>query len=527
MTPKHTSRSQSVLETRRDLLKLGACSAMTNTSFLSTLMHLKMTNAVMAGPTLTATGGYKALVCLFFTGAIDSFNVLAPHGTTPDDPKFAQYRATRTGAAQKRNPALGFNNPLYDDDWTGTNYGYLHPILDSASAGGTGRTYGLHPQLVHLKDIYNAGHATFVANTGALVDPIADNSEYILVSKRKPVGLFSHPDQQRHWQTAVPTSRNQVQGWAGKMADLFTDSSTAAAASNVYTAISLAGTSLLLTGSRISPYTISTSGAVQVNGFNSTTTAYDRVFTSMQKDLASQTYADLLERTIRDERSEARDAALAFQTAFSTTALPSEIGGSPVVPFSTTGVGANLGTIAKAIKIAQSPSAPLHQERQIFVVTNGSWDHHANVIVNQYNMLQEIDNALKAFYDFLRAENLLDKVTLFSISDFSRTLQFNGSGTDHAWGGNPLVMGGAVNGEAGNNRIWGNYPDIVLDASPSGIDRGRGVLIPSTSSDVYHAEICRWFGVPDDSNLELVLPNIRNFYSTGSSGGHPVGFMKY
>ena len=37
-------------------------------------------------------------------------------------------------------------------------------------------------------------------------------------------------------------------------------------------------------------------------------------------------------------------------------------------------------------------------------------------------------------------------VTSFTISDFARTLTSNGNGTDHAWGGNALVVGGGVKG---------------------------------------------------------------------------------
>ncbi len=56
---------------------------MANTTFVSTLMNLRMTNAVLAdGSLYDPNRPYKALVCLFFNGAIDSFNVLAPHGTT-------------------------------------------------------------------------------------------------------------------------------------------------------------------------------------------------------------------------------------------------------------------------------------------------------------------------------------------------------------------------------------------------------------------------------------------------------------
>ena len=527
MTQSNSNRSRAAFESRRNLLKMGSCGAMTSTTFLSTLMHLKMTNAVMAAPQIPSTG-YKALVCLFFSGAIDQYNLLMPHGDTQADPKYIQYVTTRSGAALKRNdPTRGIDDGVLNSTTNPTD-GYMLPIEDSAAAGGTGRVYGMHHRLPWLRSIYNAGHATFVANTGALVQPIANNAEYALTSKIKPIGLFSHNDQQRAWQTAVPTSRTQVKGWAGKMADLFTDSASSAAAANVFTAISLSGQSLLLNGNRIFPYTISTGGAVQLTGYGTTSNPYDRVFTTMQNDLKTRVFVDLLEKTARDEFGEARDAAAAFQTEFNKVTLPAPPVGSPA--FSAGTLGTNLGAVAKAIKIAQSTTAPLKQDRQVFMVNIGGWDHHASLLTNQNTMLPSIDNGLKAFYDFLIAESLLDKVTLFTISDFSRTLQFNGSGSDHAWGGNPFVMGGAVNrgtGPVGTNRIWGNYPDIVLDTSSTGIDRGRGILIPSTSTDSYHAELCRWYGVGNDSNLDLVLPNLRNFNYPSGTSAHPVGFMNF
>gem|GEM_PF-4146796 len=43
--------------------------------------------------------------------------------------------------------------------------------------------------------------------------------------------------------------------------------------------------------------------------------------------------------------------------------------------------------------------------------------------------------------------NQLRQVTLFSASDFGRTLTSNGDGSDHAWGGNQFVMGGGVIGK--------------------------------------------------------------------------------
>lgn len=41
-------------------------------------------------------------------------------------------------------------------------------------------------------------------------------------------------------------------------------------------------------------------------------------------------------------------------------------------------------------------------------------------------------------------------------------------------------------------------------------------------SDLYFAELARWFN-PSDSNLTEVLPNLERYYCVGS--GAPLGFM--
>ena len=109
-----------------------------------------------------------------------------------------------------------------------------------------------------------------------------------------------------------------------------------------------------------------------------------------------------------------------------------------------------------------------------------------------------------------------DRVTTFTTSDFGRTLTSNGRGSDHGWGGNQMVMGGAVRGGA----IFGEYPAL---AAGNPLDTGRGRLIPTMSVDEYFAELALWFGVAP-SDLDQVLPNVRRFYMPARDE-LPVGFL--
>ena len=61
--------------------------------------------------------------------------------------------------------------------------------------------------------------------------------------------------------------------------------------------------------------------------------------------------------------------------------------------------------------------------------------------------------------------------------------------------------------------VYGQYP-VLYAGGP--LDTGRGRLIPTTSVDVYAAQLALWFGVPA-ADLELVLPNIGRFWTPGSS----------
>lgn len=99
-------------------------------------------------------------------------------------------------------------------------------------------------------------------------------------------------------------------------------------------------------------------------------------------------------------------------------------------------------------------------------------------------------------------------MTIVTASDFARTLTSNGLGTDHAWGGNVWLAGGALKG----GKIFGEYPDDLSDDGKQNVGRGR--LIPTTPWEGMWSGIAKWMGIVDgDKGLDYVLPNLKNFGS--------------
>lgn len=457
---------------RRDFLRMGGgCMAMSQTALFSSLINMGMTRAALAA---TPQAGYKAMVCLFLHGGNDSYNMLVP--TDPDE--YAGYQAARG------NLAL--------DSTT------LHEIID----GSDGRKYGLHPSMPNTAALYNSNKLSFINNVGSLIEPV--NRDTYRNGPALPLGLFSHSDQQRHWQTSVPQSRTQITGWAGRMADYLLDGG-ANAQSGISLNIAVDHLNILQTGNGVIPYVVDDrSGAEVLAGYGGGS-VQDQILTQATDSLLNATYENLLTRTFAQTQRNAIDAAEHYNNSTSVVEFPGL--------FPNTRLGRSFEQVAKAIGARQA----LGQSRQMFFVEQGGFDNHDNLLGAQEIRLGEVDAALSAFHDALQQLGCFDEVVTFSISDFARTLNSNGNGSDHAWGGNQIVMGGGLQG----GRMYGHYPDTLVPDNE--LDIGRGRLIPTTSVDEFNAELAMWFGVPNDGTLVDILPNVRNFFPAGAAA--PLGFL--
>lgn len=57
-------------------------------------------------------------------------------------------------------------------------------------------------------------------------------------------------------------------------------------------------------------------------------------------------------------------------------------------------------------------------------------------------LFREVNDALDVFSREMKWRHVWNNVTVIQTSDFGRTLNPNGNaGTDHAWGGNYIMMG--------------------------------------------------------------------------------------
>lgn len=474
--------SRSTKLSRRQFLGESSCAAVSALPILSTLLNLRLASSVAAAS--PSNTDYRALVCVFLGGGNDSFNMLVPRESSA----YAAYRDSRSDLA------------LSPEELINIQPEGLPP-------------FALHHRMPELAQLFTDGHAAFVANVGTLIEPVANRMQVRENLKRLPLGLYSHSDQTEQWQTSVPHSRSGV-GWAGRMAEILRDLNSS---QTVPMNISLDGSNVWQTGINVAEYAIRPDGAVALTGYDPEFKSGDgerfrqAVSAAVDSQLA-MTYSNLLEQTLVKRKRAALDAYALFSTA-TAAPLPSTI------TFPDSPLGRQLQMVARTIQ----GRSGLGVSRQTFFIHWGGWDHHGDVLVHQDEMLPELSAGLAAFYRALETLGVQDQVTLFTASDFGRTLTSNSRGSDHAWGGNQIVVGGAVKGR----RIFGQYPSLIVnpDEGPeqNPLDTGRGRFIPTTSVDEFFAELALWMGVtPGD--LPAVLPNIGNFYASTSNPA-PVGFL--
>jgi uncharacterized protein (DUF1501 family) len=444
------------------------------------------------------TSGYKALVCVFLFGGNDSHNNIVPLTTA----EYNAYSAARGGPAEQNGLALP--------------QGALLPIA--------GNAFGLHPALTNMASLFNNSRKlSVVANTGVLLAPTT-LGQYNSRSVPLPPQLFSHSDMQSHWQT-MHADYPAITGWGGRLAGVV----KAGATGKLPVAVSLGGGGTFMKADTVPAYQVLpmsySNGAIDTSSRIANVPRADVWWnwTGSDPQALFVNNTKLIRTNVLEEQyAEVMGNALAVgQFVADGMYTESTVNGNTVYTLkypvpgnwpTTNRLAAQLHSVAAMIAARQA----LGVSRQIFFVSMGGFDNHGDqfgrdaVTGNKtlmsgahFNLLGQLDSALKVFYDATVAMGVANNVTTMTMSDFGRTLKSNGQGSDHGWGEHAFVLGGAVNG----GRILGQMPPVALNTN---VDVGEGRLLPTTASDTYTASFAKWLGATD-SELDAIFPNLNRF----------------
>jgi len=403
---------------------------------------------------------YKALVCVYLFGGNDGNNTIVP----VDNARYTQYQTLRAGL-----------------QLSGTEL--LAPIAD-----GSGNPYALHYGLTGINGLYGTGKVAFVLNTGQLERPLT-RAQY-QAGLLAPSNLFSHSDQTLQAQTA--TSNSTIGGWGGRLLDVFGVTDTLGA-------VSVSSPAPFLQSGGGAPNVIPPGASLNLSGLNIYPSSAATARRNAVNAMLALDGGHPLRSAANDSFADGLQLADTLNGSGTVTTLNTVFPGS--------GLGNQLREVVKLIRL-RSQIGP---GRQVFFCSMGGFDTHTSQDYNHWALLSELSAGLTAFYNATVEVGLSNQVTAFTQSEFGRTMQPNGSGTDHAWGGNQIVLGGAVRGG-----IYGQVPEFALGGPDDA--NNRGVWIPKISTSQFGATLGKWFGA-SPGELAVAFPNLSLFPSAD------VGFM--
>ena len=458
-------------QSRRDFLKNSGFAALSASALLSSFKTWGAGSILSS----TAASNYQALVCIFLYGGNDGNNMLIPYDG------YADYGAVRSTTAQ-------LNIPKSD-------------LLQIKAASQSNQTFGLHPDMPELQQIYQAGKLAILANVGTLVQPIT-RQQFLAGGVPTPDQLFSHADQQNQWQTGSTFTNDPLalSGWGGGTADYL---ASVNGNSHLPIMLTFAGNDPFTLGIQSQAFEPGNAlmGFPAVKSSSPRYTALSAILTETSSSGLVSAANNIVASALTD--SDVYAAALASAPAIKTV-------------FPNTSLGKQLLGVAKTISLRKTFGG----QRQIFFVSLDGFDTHINQLATQGSparaagdLLLQVSQAISAFYQATVELQVANDVTSFTLSDFARTfLPVTGGGSDHGWGNHHIIVGGSVKG----GDIYGKFPTLKLAGPDDATSQGR--WIPTTSVAQYAATLTSWFGL-NSSELATNFPNLSNFSS------HDLGFM--
>ncbi len=329
---------------------------------------------------------------------------------------------------------------------------------------------------------------------GAAADDPADRFQAQNLAQL-PSQLFSHSDQTNQWQAAIPNGTASNTGWGGRVEDNLSPTYNASANFTPVTATTGCGL-LLHRRANLRRTTVPVGGASLLEG----ATTPGRLSAVQQL----MTFDNGLKLVT------AANANFNRGVGFSTTLTNALKTAVVNTVFPNTQIGQQLLTVAQIMSIRSQ----LGIGRQVFFCQLGGFDTHSAQEGSQDPLLQQLSQAVGAFYAATQEVGADANTTTFTASEFGRTLQPNGNGgTDHAWGSHHFHHrhGFCKRRLAARRRtrFWGQFPSLALGGANDA--NSRGTFVPTTSVDQYAATMAQWFGV-SPANVSSIFPLRRQLH---------------
>jgi uncharacterized protein (DUF1501 family) len=323
-------------------------------------------------------------------------------------------------------------------------------VLQIGSDSG-GRALGLHPRLTGLRDIFNEGRLAIVQRVGY------------------PNSSRSHFQGFDIWGTADPASPSSM-GWLGRY--LETVPSNALAGWSATRELPRA-----LLSRDVSVPAIPDARTYSFNSPNSAAEALNERAAATR--IASHVPVN------RPQISFVNGSALGALETLDRVAAVSTYTGTVAYP--NNGLAQALRTVAGSIARGTGT--------RVYWVQTGGFDTHSgqgNGGGGAYaNLMGTFGDAVRAFYNDLRNQGLLDTTLLLQFSEFARRISENGSqGTDHGAAGVMMAMGGAVRGG-----LYGTAASLDPNpGNPTLENNGGDVRHETDFRSVYARVLDNWLG---------------------------------
>jgi uncharacterized protein (DUF1501 family) len=317
----------------------------------------------------------------------------------------------------------------------------------------SGKTLGLHPRLTGLHQIFNEGRLAIVQRTG-----YANSSR-------------SHFQGTDIWGTADPSSPTSV-GWLGRYLDTLPPPVDSLAGWNAARDMPRA-----LTARTVAVPTIPDARAYALSSPNGAAEALnERNAATRMASYAppARPHLSFVNGSLRGAL-DTLDRVASVNTYVSTLTYPNN------------GFALALRTVAGSIAKGIGT--------RVYWVQTGGFDTHSNQGNagggGYANLMGTYGDGMRAFYNDLRNQGLLNDTLVIQFSEFGRRISENGSqGTDHGAAGIMMAMGGAVRGG-----IYGTAASLDPNpANPTLENNGGDVKYETDFRAVYARVLDGWLG---------------------------------